>query len=330
MKILVTGAAGFVGSRLCMTLVDQGIDVVAASRRGDLYNTREGPARKSLLASGSISDIAVGDLAEHGWAGTLTGIDVVIHLAGRAHTSGAGDQETYRAYRNDNVVATSRLAEACVQAGVRRLVFVSSVKVMGERSLGPAFSEADIPQPEDVYGVTKLEAEQALLSVAGQGRLEVVIMRAPLVYGPGVGANFLRLMKLVDSGVPLPLRNADNLRSLIFLDNLVNSLIVSSTDLRASGVYFVCDRELLSVRKLVEQLAAALNKKARLFPLPKDLLAAAAKLAGKDREFQRLSEPLVVSSAKIARELDWAPPFSAFAGISATARAFVQSQSGRD
>lgn len=330
MKILVTGAGGFVGSRLCMTLVDQGIDVVAASRRGDLYNTREGAARTSLLTPGAISDIAVGDLAEHDWTGTLSGIDVVIHLAGRAHTSSAGDQETYRAYHNDNVVATTALAEACVKVGVRRLVFVSSVKVLGECSLELPLSETDVPQPENVYGITKLEAEQALIRVASQSLLEAVVVRPPLVYGPGVGANFLRLMKLVNRGLPLPFKNAHNLRSLIFLDNLVSSLIACATDPRASGIYLVCDRELLSVRELLEELARALNKKLRLFRLPIPVLEAAARAAGKEGELSRLFSPLVINSEKIAREIDWTPPFCAFDGFAATARAFVQSQSGRD
>ena len=326
MKILVTGAGGFVGSRLCETLVEKGIDVVAAFRRRPLENGLEALTKPSSAQSGAIVNIAVGDLARTDWSGILAGIDTAIHLAGRAHRSNDYSHETYQLYHDDNVVATRRLAEACVQAGVRRFVFLSSVKVMGECSPRSAFSEADIPQPEDIYGITKLEAEQLLFDIANRRQLELVIVRAPLVYGPGVRANFLRLMRLIDAGFPLPLGNANNLRSLIFLDNLVNSLIVCGTDIRAAGVYFVCDRELLSVRKLLEQLAFALNKNARFFSLPKGLLAAIAKLVGRNAEFRRLFEPLVVSSGKIERELDWTPPFSAAAGISATARGFHKSR----
>lgn len=329
MKVLVTGAAGFVGSRLCMTLADQGLDVVATSRLGGFQDASITTSQRVALTSGSIMHVPVGNIADHDWARTLHGVDVVIHLAGRAHTSSAGDDAAFRAYRNDNVIATKIIAEACAEAGVSRLVFVSSVKVLGERSLKAPFSETDVPRPGDVYGITKLEAEQALMRVASESSLEAVIVRPPLVYGPGVRANFLRLMKLVYRGLPLPLKNAHNLRSLIFLDNLVSSLIACATDRRASGVYLVCDKELLSVRALLEELARALNKKLRLFHLPKPVLELAAKSMGREAELRRLLSPLVISSEKIAREIDWAPPFTACEGISATTKAFMHSRGGR-
>lgn len=330
MKILVTGAAGFVGSRLWASLADQGFDVVTASRLGNLKSTRISICGAPPLPSGSITHVAVGNNTDHDWTRTLDGIDAVIHLAGRAHTASGGDAETFRAYRNDNVVATTVIAEACVKAGVRRLVFVSSVKVLGECSLEAPFLETDVPRPEDVYGITKLEAEHAVMRVASESSLQVVIVRPPLVYGPGVGANFLRLMKLVDRGLPLPFKNAHNLRSLIFLDNLVSSLIACATDRRASGIYMVCDKELLSVRALLEELARALNQKLRLFHLPKEVLELAARSVGKEAELRRLFSPLVISSEKIAREIDWVAPFSAVEGISATAEAFLQSKHCRD
>lgn len=327
MKILVTGASGFIGSRLCPALAAQGVDVIAASRRVQFFDAIDGGTHQRPSASASVSQIAVGDLAAYDWTETLAKVDVVIHLAGRAHTARVGTDETYQAYRKDNVVATAELAKACIAAGVRRFVFVSSVKVLGERSLELPFSETDAPHPEDVYGITKLEAERELTSLACASSLEVVIIRPPLVYGPGVRANFLRLMKLVNRGLPLPFKNAHNMRSLIFLDNLVSSLITCAIDRRASGVYLVCDRELLSVRTLLEELARALNKKLWLFGLPNGVLKTAAAAMGKEDEVRRLFAPLVVSSEKIARELDWVPPFTAFEGLSTTARAFMQSRS---
>lgn len=326
MKILVTGATGFVGSRLCPALAAQGIDVLAISRRGDLYANEIDSASERPRASASVTQITVGDLAAYDWVETLAKVDVVIHLAGRAHRTSAADSETYLAYHNDNVVTTTALAKACIAAGVRRFVFVSSVKVLGERSLESPFSETDTPHPEDVYGITKLEAERELTRLGSERSLQVVIIRPPLVYGPGVRANFLRLMKLVNRGLPLPFKNANNMRSMVFLDNLVSSLIACAIDRRASGIYLVCDRELLSVRSLLEELARALNKKLRLFDLPKGLLETAAAAIGREDEVRRLFSPLVVSAEKIARELDWAPPFSAFEGLATTARAFMQSR----
>lgn len=328
MNILVTGANGFIGSRLCSVLAGQGEDVIAVSRRSRRNNKGEKAASRPFRPSGSVRHVAVGDLTDHDWANTLAGVDVVIHVAGRAHRPRLANSETYSAYQNDNVFTTAALGKACIAARVRRFVFLSSVKAQGEQSPQAPFSETDLPAPQDVYGLTKLEAERELTRLAGESSLEVVIIRPPLVYGPGVRANFLRLMKLVDYGLPLPFEDAHNKRSLIFLDNLVSSLVACAIDRRASGIYLVCDRELLSVRALLEELAKGLNRKLRLFGVPSGTLALVAKALGKETEMRRMFSPLVLSAEKITREINWVPPYTAFEGISMTARAYVQARRG--
>jgi UDP-glucose 4-epimerase len=225
-------------------------------------------------------------------------------------------------FRRVNVLGTEALAREAARSGVRRLVFVSSIKAMGERTLpGQSFSENDPAVPADPYGMSKWEAERVLTRVAGETGLEAVIIRPPLVYGPGVRANFLGLMKLVSLGLPLPLAGLENRRSLVYLHNLCDALLRCTLVPRAANqLFLVADEEPLSTPELIRALAPSLESKARLLAVSPTVLQLAATLSGQSAVFARLSESLVIDSSKIREYLVWTPPFSARQGLAETAR----------
>jgi nucleoside-diphosphate-sugar epimerase len=250
----------------------------------------------------------------------VDGVDTVVHLAGRAHIQG-------RVARSDssflrvNVEATRRLAQASAAAGVRRLVFLSSAKVMGDESGAVPFRESDTPHPVGPYATSKWLAEQAAMEVARTTSLSVVILRSPLVYGPGVRANFLALMRAVDRGFPLPFGAVANARSLIAVDNLVDALIACASDLSSSSdVYFAKDSEDLSTCTLIRIVADALGRKARLVPVPPAALRFGARLVGRDEMLARLIGTFSIDAARIAKQLGWRPRVSSEQAIGATAR----------
>lgn len=305
---MVTGATGFVGQALVPMLATQGWRVVRAVRRDP------GPG-----------DVVVSDLAD--WqpaAAQLAGIDCAIHLAARTHVVWETAADPLAEYRRLNVVATERLATACARAGVRRLVFLSSIKVNGEATSTP-FTEQDAPHPEDAYGQSKLEAERILGEIAAASRLETVILRPPLIYGPGVKGNFLRLMRAIDRGIPLPLGAIDNKRSLIYLDNLVDAIVLCLDHAAAAGkTYLVADDKDVSTPDLIRHLALALGKPARLIAFPPALLKVAGAVFGKSDSLARLLGSLQSDSGRIRRELGWQPRCGMAQGLAATARWYYQ------
>lgn len=304
---LVTGANGFVGVALCRALRAGGRDVVAAVRH---------PARPD--------QIQVGDLNAHtDWRAALQGCDVVIHLAARVHVMADQDEDPLRAYREVNLDGTLNLARQAVAAGVRRFVFVSSVKVNGEATTSAPFRASDVPMPCDPYGQSKLEAEQALQQLSRDSGLEVVIVRPPLVYGPGVKANFLNLMKLVEKGIPLPFGRIWNFRSMVALDNLVDLLIVCSTHPNAPGnIFMVSDGADMGVRELVTSIASAMDKRLLLVPVPTGLMIGAAKLLGKQGVVDRLLGSLQVDITSTQATLKWQPVVTPQAAIVETVEQF--------
>lgn len=308
--ILVTGASGFVGRALCAQLLASGTAVIGVVRKD--------------AASG---EVAIGALrADNDWRAALVGCDAVIHLAARVHVMDELDSDPLRAYREVNVEATLNLARQAALAGVKRFVFVSSVKVNGEATNGTPFSAADVPRPCDPYGRSKLEAELALQALARATGLEVVIVRPPLVYGPGVKANFLNLMKMVRRGLPLPLASVRNRRSMVALDNLVDLLIVCAHDPRAAGATFmVSDGHDVSISELIRMLADAMGRPARLVPVPVGVLAAAARLVGKAATADRLMGSLQVDIAHTRARLGWAPVVEVQAAVDLTVRHFLKS-----
>ena len=308
--VLVTGANGFIGRLLC--------DALAASGRRP---------RKAVRASvpGLPGTIAVGDIGPGtDWRTVLEGARCVMHLAARTHVLRETAADPLAEYRRINVAGTERLARAAAAQGVRRFVFLSSVKVHGERTDGRPYAEAVTPRPEDAYGISKLEAEHVLARVAVETGLDVVVLRPPLVYGPGVKGNFLRLMRLVARGMPLPLGSIDNRRSLVYAGNLADAIVKVIGSPQAAGkTYLVSDGEDVSTPGLVRALAQALGVKARVWPIPVAALKLAATLAGRSADLARLTDSLQVDTSRMRRELDWRAPFTLTQGIEQTAQWYL-------
>lgn len=312
-KVLVTGATGFVGSFLCSRLLAGGYSV-----RGTLLDSEP----TSALVHG-VEGVEVEPLGAHTrWSQALMGVDTVIHLAARVHVMDDPSSDPLAIFRMVNVDGTIRLARESVTAGVRRLLFISSIKVNGEESDTP-YSADSPPNPSDPYGISKWEAEQALRQIEKETGLKVVIVRPTLVYGPGVKANFLNMMKAVHRGIPLPLDSITNKRSLIYVENLVDALVTCATHPAAAGqTYLVSDVEHVSTPELIRRTAAALNVPVRLSPFPVPLMRLIGKIAGKSAAVNRLAGSLTVDDLKIRHELGWQPPFSMEEGLSETAEWF--------
>lgn len=323
MKALVTGASGFVGSATCAWFVAQGMEVVGA--------VRQLPARPLAGVDYRI----VGELdADTDWRASLAGVEGIIHCAARVHVMRDTADDPLAAFRSTNVAGTERLARQAAAAGVKRMVFISSIKVNGEET-APAsplprgervsFREDDAPAPQDPYGQTKWEAEAMLAQVAQETGLDVVIVRPPLVYGPGVKGNLARLLGWVERGVPLPLAGIRNARSLIGIDNLTSALQTCLTHPAAAGrTYLVRDGEDVSTPELVRWLGRHLGKPARLFALPTPLLESLGGLTGRRTDVQRLTGSLTVDDSRIRRELDWMPPYTLDEGLAQMARVWLE------
>jgi len=309
-RVLVTGGTGFIGSALIQVLADRGYKIKAATRQPVLAVENE---RVSNITVGSIDD------STH-WADALKDIDVVVHLAARVHVMEDKAVNPLDAYRKVNSKGTRHLAQSAAHAGVRRFVFLSTVKVNGEER-PCAYKEENAPAPADAYGASKEEAEQALRSVAAGTGMECVILRPPLVYGPGVKANFRSLLGVVERNIPLPLAGVRNQRSLIYLGNLVDSIIECMTHPAAANqTYLVSDGRDLSTPELIRAIAASLKTRCMLFPFPVSFLKIAGKLTGKVRIVKRLLGSLSVDISKIKRELAWQPPYSVESGLRHTAK----------
>lgn len=304
-KVLITGANGFVGTALCKALTEQGTPFTACVRQ----RAGSGFSAPAVFETGDLSD-------EIDWAPALVGCSVVVHLAARVHMMREQASAADAAYRSMNVDATMRLAEQAAAQGVRRFVFVSSVKVNGERTLGQPFRSDDVPAPEDPYGRSKLEAEQALQHLSARTGMELVIVRPPLVYGPGVRANFLQLMQLVKTGVPLPFGGIRNRRSMVALGNLVDFLMLCARHPSAAGAtWMVSDNHDLSLPQLVTKIAEAMGRRPRLLPVPPGVLAAGAALVGRRATAGRLLDSLQVDVSPALERLGWMPPLDVETGI---------------
>jgi len=303
MKVLVTGANGFVGRALVAGLEADGVAVEAATRQ------------------------RVGDLGvSTDWSSALSGCTAVVHLAARVHVMRDVASDPLAAFRAVNVDGTINLAHQAARAGVRRFVYLSSIKVNGEGREEP-YREGDTPSPQAPYAISKWEAEQGLRQIELETGMEVVILRPPLVYGPDVKANFQRLLATVDKGWPLPLGAVENRRSLLYLGNLVDAIQLCLEHPAAAGqTYLLSDGEDVSSPELVRLLARAMGRPARLLPVPPAWLRLAGGLLGRRAEVERLLGSLVVDSSRIRRELGWSPPFCLDAGLAETAQHYLRSR----
>lgn len=310
MKILLTGANGFVGRAFVDVSLRRGIKV-------------KGAVRSNIELSSGVEECKIAAIdGETDWTQALVSVDVVIHLAARVHVMSDDAADPLAEFRRVNTAGTENLARQAASAGVKRFVYVSSIKVNGEATDGGRkFSESDLPGPQDPYGISKWEAEQALHRVAKETGLEVVIVRPPLVYGAGVKGNFAQMLKVLAHGIPLPLASVHNRRSLVYLENLVDALILCATHPAAAGqTYLVSDGEDISTPDLLRKLGEAMDYPARLFFCPQSWLKLAGRLAGRADQIERLIGSLQIDSGKIRRELGWTPPFSIQEGLRRAAR----------
>ncbi len=311
-RVLVTGASGFIGSALVSWLLQQGRSVRAAVRtadKGDPFVDRN-------------CDVAVvGDVGRAtDWTQALEGIDVVVHLTGRAHVLDETSGEPLREFRATNVDGTVRLAEQAARSA-RRLVFVSSIGVNGTKTVGTPFSESSPARPIEDYAISKHEAELRLAELSRQTGLEVVIVRPPLVYGPRCPGNFLRLIRLVDSGIPLPLASIRNLRSFIYVENLASALLACAAHPAAAGkTFLVDDGGATSTPELARALAQLLGRNTRIFPCPVPVIEWIGRLTGRGDSIARLVDSLVVDGSAIRRELSWQPLVPLAQGLAVTVR----------
>jgi len=310
MSVLVTGANGYIGKALCDRLNACGVTVLGVTR---------GPCPASFgfpcLSAGDFTDSI--DWSELLCSSAGVSYDCIVHCAARSHVMAETTVGSLAAYRAVNVLATRRLAEQAAKSGVRRFIYLSSIKVNGERTgLTKPFSNFDVPAPEDPYGISKSEAECVLRDISAREGMEVVIIRPPLVYGPAVKGNLARLLKLTRLGLPLPFGAVYNQRSFIGLDNLVDILIRCVDHPAAQGqTLLVSDGENVSTPDLLRYMAAALGRSARLLPVPVTLLCLAARLMGKRAEINRLVGSLIIDDSHTREVLDWTPPVSLAEGI---------------
>ncbi|MBC3236654.1 UDP-glucose 4-epimerase family protein [Pseudomonas lurida] len=314
-KVLLTGASGFVGRAVLDRLrQDSQFESVIAVRKAWL----EVPEKVRLVEVSSID-------AFTDWKEAVAGCAVVIHCAARVHVMSDTSADPLAEFRKVNVEGTLQLARQAAEAGVKRFVFVSSIKVNGEATaLGAPYTADAEPAPADPYGISKMEAEQALRLLAAQTGMDVVIIRPTLVYGPGVKANFLSMMRWLDKGVPLPFGAIHNQRSFVALDNLVD-LIVTCVEhpSAANETFLVSDGEDLSTTQLLRRMATALGVPARLLPFPAWLLESGASLLGRKALSQRLCGSLQVDISKTQKLLGWIPPVNVDQALSQVAQHFI-------
>jgi nucleoside-diphosphate-sugar epimerase len=318
-RVLVTGANGFVGKHLCRFLLENGFSVAGAVR------TESG---LDHLPDG-VTGVIVGEVGSNTeWGAALTGVDSVVHLAARVHIIKERSQDPLAAFREVNVEGTRCLVEKAAACGVSRFVFLSSVGVNGEETEEP-FSEEDPPNPHDPYSQSKWEAEQDLVErVSRAGELKVVVLRPPLVYGPNGVGNLVRLLAWVDRGIPLPLASVRNRRSFVYVGNLVHAIgHCLEHPSAANQTFLVSDGEDVSTPELIRELGQALNRPVRLFPVSPTILKVAGLATGRSKDIQRLVGSLTMSTEKVSRLTGWNPPFGWKDGIRETARWYSSSRS---
>lgn len=320
MKICVTGSLGFVGSSLIEQLLTNSYNVIAPIRKfNSLINT----------SNENLKFTEIGNIdAKSNWSKSLYGVDCIIHCAARSHIMKETKKDPLNIYRKINVDGTCNLAEQAAEIGVKRLIYLSSIKVNGEQTFGSSsFKYNDIPKPEDAYGISKWEAEQNLWEISQKTGLEVVIIRPPLVYGKKVKGNFLRLLNLVYKGIPLPFGKVKNYRSLLGLDNLIDLIICCIRHPKAAGqTFLISDGEDISTPELIKKLSYSLRKTSRLVPFPVSLIKFMGIIIGKSLETNRLLGSLKIDSSYTCDLLKWRPVISTNDALHKTAQWYLDNQ----
>jgi nucleoside-diphosphate-sugar epimerase len=316
-RILITGATGFIGRAVTAALRRDGHTLSGTTRQPDLGQGPDGIPLYRIPGLGPDTDFSQ----------VVAGAEVVVHLAARVHvmkeSASKADSDHLVAHRAANTEGTRRLAIAAAEAGVRRFILMSTVKVMGEETASAPYTENDTPAPEDAYAISKLEAELALADIAAETGMELVALRPPLVYGPNVKGNFLSLLKLCNRGLPLPLASINNARSFVSVGNLASAVAVAAVHPGAAGeTFLVSDGEDLSTPELFRRSAAALGRRARLVGFPVPLLEMTGSILGRGDAVRRLTRSLAVDSGKIHRLLGWTPVETLDQGLAKTAEWF--------
>lgn len=317
-KLLITGATGFLGSKLCSNLKFKN-HLIHASARSD----------SQAITENNFFFFNVGALnSKTKWSTALSGIECVIHCAARAHVMKDKRKNILTSYREINVDGTRNLAIQAAMSGVKRFIFISSIKVNGESTIGSSsFKIGDIPQPEDAYGISKWEAEQTLWEISKKTGLEIVIIRPPLIYGHGVKGNLLRLLDLVYRGVPLPLAGIQNSKSFIGLQNLIDLIVLCIDHPKAPGnTFLIADKECISTSDLISKLQKIMKKPSRLFSAPTNLVKLAGLLTGKSIEVKRLLSSLKIDSSHAYKVLDWTPLITLEEGLEKTVKWYLKSR----
>ncbi|MFA7403368.1 MAG: NAD-dependent epimerase/dehydratase family protein [Pelobacteraceae bacterium] len=315
MNVLITGATGFVGRFLGTRLQRLGHNV---------YGTLLASESPQLMVDG-VKPVVVELLGETAcYDHALDNIDTLIHLAARVHIMHESAQNPLHEFRNTNTIGTANLARQAAAKGVKRFVFMSTIGVNGDNSGAKPYRESDIPQPHNPYSISKHEAELALRKISAETGMELVIIRAPLVYGPGNSGNFLSLLQIVSKGIPLPFAAVANSRSLIYVGNLVDAIATCAVHPAAAGkTYLVNDGEDVSTPDLIRRTAKALDVPARLFSIPSSFMRFAGQLTGKTAAVNRLLGSVTLDSTLIGKELDWKPPFTMEQGLQETGAWFL-------
>ncbi|PCE67648.1 SDR family oxidoreductase [Salinivibrio sp. YCSC6] len=323
MKLLITGSSGFVGKTVCGLATKQGHTVCNVMRKkSDLTQINQKCKQDSTFWVDSIN-------ADTNWVGAFDGVDCVVHCAARVHHMHENPADVLAAYRSINTEGTRHLAQQAAAGGVKRFVFISSIKVNGEStSPDQPFYAEDKPNPQDPYGISKYEAEQALFEIARQTGLEVVIVRPPLVYGPGVKANFLTMIKWIERRLPLPLGAIHNKRSMIYVDNLAELIMTCCVHPSAVGkVFLASDNEDVSVTRLLQTVAHAMGRRPCLLPIPTWILIYVAKGINRSEVSQRLCGSLQVDINKTMSQLNWRPTYTFEQGINKTVSDYLATKS---
>ncbi len=323
--IFVTGANGFVGQRVCRSLQAAGCGVRGAVRH--ISGLNEVHAAEALDAKDVVQ---VGNIdGATDWSLALDGIDTVVHLAARVHVIQEVSKNPLESFRSVNVNGTERLARMAIKNGVKRFVYISSISIHGNSTEERAYVEDDQAHPHSPYAVSKWEGELILKKIAAESRLELVIVRPPLVYGAGVGGNFLRLMQLAHKGLPLPLKSIKNRRSFIGIENLADLIVHCVVNSSAAGETFVAsDGEDLSTPDLISRVAKLMGRRARLFPVPVSILRALGRVSGKEDVLDRLCNSLCVDASKARSVLNWKPRIPLDMGLERTVRWYMDRYQG--